>query len=59
MTPRVNAGGLVILEIQQEVSNVVRAETVTQSELTTPTISQRRQSAPWRFSTGRPLRSEA
>jgi general secretion pathway protein D len=41
VTPRVNAGGLVILEIQQEVSNVVRAETVTQSELTTPTISQR------------------
>jgi general secretion pathway protein D len=41
VTPRVNAGGLVILEIQQEVSNVVRAETVTQSELATPTISQR------------------
>jgi general secretion pathway protein D len=41
VTPRVNAGGLVIMEIQQEVSNVVRAETVTQSELTTPTISQR------------------
>jgi general secretion pathway protein D len=41
VTPRVNAGGLVILEIQQEVSNVVRAETVTQAELTTPTISQR------------------
>jgi general secretion pathway protein D len=41
ITPRVNAGGLVILEIQQEVSKVVRAETVTQSELATPTISQR------------------
>jgi general secretion pathway protein D len=41
VTPRVNAGGLVIMEIQQEVSNVVSAETVTQSELTTPTISQR------------------
>jgi general secretion pathway protein D len=41
VTPRVNAGGLVILEIQQEVSNVVGSETVTQSELTTPTISQR------------------
>jgi general secretion pathway protein D len=41
ITPRVNAGGLVILEIQQEVSKVVSAETVTQSELTTPTISQR------------------
>ena len=27
VTPRVNANGLVILEIQQEVSNVVRSET--------------------------------
>jgi general secretion pathway protein D len=41
VTPRVNAGGLVILEIQQEVSNVVRSETQTQSENTTPTINQR------------------
>jgi general secretion pathway protein D len=41
VTPRVNAGGLVTLEIQQEVSNVVQAETLTQSELATPTISQR------------------
>jgi general secretion pathway protein D len=41
VTPRVNAGGLVTLEIQQEVSNVVRSETLTQSELATPTISQR------------------
>jgi general secretion pathway protein D len=41
VTPRVNAGGLVILEIQQEVSNVVQSETQTQSEQSTPTISQR------------------
>jgi general secretion pathway protein D len=41
VTPRVNAGGLVTLEIQQEVSNVVQSETQTQSELSTPTISQR------------------
>jgi general secretion pathway protein D len=41
VTPRVNAGGLVTLEIQQEVSNVVRSETQTQSEQSTPTISQR------------------
>jgi general secretion pathway protein D len=41
VTPRVNAGGLVMLEIQQEVSNVVQAETQTQSEEATPTISQR------------------
>jgi general secretion pathway protein D len=41
VTPRVNAGGLVVLEIQQEVSNVVRSETLTESELATPTISQR------------------
>jgi general secretion pathway protein D len=41
VTPRVNSNGLVILEIQQEVSNVVGAETRTVSELTTPTISQR------------------
>jgi general secretion pathway protein D len=41
VTPRVNASGLVILEIQQEVSNVVRSETQTTSEETTPTINQR------------------
>jgi general secretion pathway protein D len=41
VTPRVNAGGLVVLEIQQEVSNVVQSETQTQSEQSTPTISQR------------------
>jgi general secretion pathway protein D len=41
VTPRVNAGGLVTLEIQQEVSNVVQSETQTQSEEATPTISQR------------------
>ena len=41
VTPRVNAGGLVTLEIQQEVSNVVQSETQTQSEQSTPTISQR------------------
>lgn len=41
VTPRVNINGLVILEIQQEVSNVVGAETRTVSELTTPTINQR------------------
>ena len=41
VTPRVNANGLVILEIQQEVSNVVRSETQTAIEQTTPTINQR------------------
>ncbi|HEX5795073.1 MAG TPA: secretin N-terminal domain-containing protein, partial [Geminicoccaceae bacterium] len=41
VTPRVNANGLVILEIQQEVSNVVRSETRTTIEQTTPTINQR------------------
>lgn len=41
VTPRVNAGGLVVLEIQQEVSNVVRSETDTASEQATPTINQR------------------
>jgi general secretion pathway protein D len=41
VTPRVNASGLVVLEIQQEVSNVVRSETQTASEETTPTINQR------------------
>jgi general secretion pathway protein D len=41
VTPRVNAGGLVTLEIQQEVSNVVQSETQTVSEQSTPTISQR------------------
>ena len=42
VTPRVNASGLVIMELQQEVSNVVRAEAqTTSSEQATPTISQR------------------
>jgi general secretion pathway protein D len=41
VTPRVNANGLVILEIQQEVSNVVQSETDTSVEQTTPTINQR------------------
>ena len=45
VTPRVNAGGLVILEIQQEVSNVVQSETQTQSEQSTPTINQRQVSS--------------
>jgi general secretion pathway protein D len=42
VTPRVNAGGLVILEIEQEVSDVVQSETQTATEQLTPTISQRR-----------------
>jgi general secretion pathway protein D len=41
VTPRVNAGGLVVLEIQQEVSNVVQSGTLTESEQATPTINQR------------------
>jgi general secretion pathway protein D len=42
VTPRVNASGLVVMELQQEVSNVVRAEgQTTESEQATPTISQR------------------
>ena len=41
VTPRVNASGLVIMEIQQEISNVVDAPTTTISELTSPTINQR------------------
>jgi general secretion pathway protein D len=41
VTPRVNSNGLEILEIQQEVSNVVRSETDTSSEQATPTINQR------------------
>jgi general secretion pathway protein D len=41
VTPRVNASGLVIMEIQQEVSNVVDAPTTTTAEETSPTISQR------------------
>lgn len=39
VTPRVNAGGLVILEINQEVSDV--KETIT-SDIDSPTISQRK-----------------
>ena len=41
VTPRVNASGLVVMELQQEVSNVVKSETKTSSEQSTPTISQR------------------
>lgn len=39
VTPRVNAGGLVILEVNQEVSSVVRTTT---SNIDSPTISQRK-----------------
>ncbi len=39
ITPRVNAGGLVLLDIAEEVSDVVQTTT---SSLDTPTISQRR-----------------
>jgi len=41
VTPRVNASGLVILEIQQEVSDVVASVTETAAEQSTPTINQR------------------
>ena len=39
VTPRVNAGGLVLLDIAEEVSDVMQT---TSSNLNTPTISQRR-----------------
>ena len=39
VTPRINAGGLVIMEIEQEVSDV---EETTTSNIDSPTISQRR-----------------
>lgn len=39
VTPRVNAGGLVVLDIQQEISDVVATTT---SGINSPTISQRR-----------------
>ena len=39
VTPRVNASGLVVLDIEQEVSNVVRT---TSSGIDSPTIAQRR-----------------
>ena len=39
MTPRVNASGLVIMEIEQEISDVVETTT---SEINSPTIRQRR-----------------
>lgn len=46
VTPRVNAGGLVTMEIGQEVSNVrdvvTTAATTTQSQASSPTISQRK-----------------
>jgi general secretion pathway protein D len=41
VTPRVNASGLVIMEIQQEISNVVTAPSQTVAEITSPTINQR------------------
>jgi general secretion pathway protein D len=41
VTPRVNQSGLVIMEIQQEISNVVDAPTTTISEEASPTINQR------------------
>jgi general secretion pathway protein D len=41
VTPRVNSSGLVIMEIQQELSNVVPAPTLTASEISSPTINQR------------------
>jgi general secretion pathway protein D len=39
VTPRVNAGGLVLLDVAQEVSDVAQTST---SDLNSPTISQRR-----------------
>lgn len=42
VTPRVNAGGLVLLDVSQEVSGV---STTTSSTLNSPTISQRRVSS--------------
>jgi len=41
VTPRVNVSGLVVMELEQEVSNVVQSETDTSSEQATPTISTR------------------
>ena len=41
VTPRVNVSGLVVMELEQEVSNVVGSQTRTGSEQATPTISQR------------------
>ncbi|MEM7021854.1 MAG: secretin N-terminal domain-containing protein [Pseudomonadota bacterium] len=41
VTPRVNSSGLVIMELQQELSNVVEAPTQTVSEASSPTINQR------------------
>jgi general secretion pathway protein D len=42
VTPRVNAGGLVTMEISQEVSNVSAATANTQSQQDSPTINQRK-----------------
>jgi general secretion pathway protein D len=42
VTPRVNAGGLVTMEISQEVSNVSAATQNTQSQQDSPTINQRK-----------------
>jgi len=39
VTPRVNAGGLVVLEVNQEVSNVIATTT---SDIDSPTIQQRK-----------------
>jgi general secretion pathway protein D len=41
VTPRVNAGGLVLLDIAQEVSSVV-PQTQAQSQIASPTFSQRK-----------------
>ena len=41
VTPRVNTGGLVLLDIAQEVSDVV-AQTSAQSQIASPTFSQRK-----------------
>jgi general secretion pathway protein D len=41
VTPRVNASGLVVMELEQEVSNVVPSAGQTSSQQTTPTIAQR------------------
>jgi len=42
VTPRVNSGGLVLLDIAQEVSSVVSAQSSTSVQQTSPTISQRK-----------------
>ena len=42
ITPRVNSGGLVLLDIAQEVSNVVPPSSTTAAQQASPTISQRK-----------------